>query len=81
MLQLALSSYEWVACVYTCKYVYMLLCTNEYFYMYLQYLPAEISRLEIHTWWDYRPWLWPRALLKQPRENAPSIPEVIETPR
>ena len=50
--------------------------------LYMQYLPAEISRLEIRTWWDYRPWLWPRALLKQqPRENAPSIPEVVETPR
>ena len=50
--------------------------------LHVQYLPAEISRLEIRTWWDYRPWLWPRALLKQrPTENAPSIPEVVETPR
>jgi len=44
----------------------------------MQYLPAELSRLDINSWWDWRAWLWPRALVKKPEEDTPSLLDVNE---
>ena len=43
-----------------------------------QYLPSELSRLSISSWYDWRAWLWPNALARAERTNTPSLPDVSD---
>ena len=43
-----------------------------------QYLPSELSQLQIPNWWDWRAWLWPRTFLID--DSSPPIHVATVTP-